>query len=208
MREDNELWSRRATASLPQVRDVSTELAGEDLRIRWRASTSDEYPTHRNVRWSADDGATWHALCVGLPEDEAIVPLTLLTSGVALVQVLVSDGFHTVTSEPVRVKVPPRPPHVAILLPAQDGVVQTGTPVRLLGIGTTGDGRSLTDEELSWELDGDPVGGGIEVWAEMAEQEGEHRAILRATDGDHVSEASVTFVATCSGHRPTRLYHD
>jgi hypothetical protein len=178
------------------------------LYVRWRASTSDEYPTDRNVRWSADDGGTWQALSVGLPEDEAIVPLMLLTSGVALVQVLVSDGFHTATSEPVRVKVPPRPPQVAILQPAQDGAVQTGIPVRLWGIGTASDGRILTDEALSWELDGDPAGTGTEVWVDLPEREGEHRAILRAMDGNEVSEASVTFVATCSGHRPTRLHHE
>jgi hypothetical protein len=121
--------------------------------------------------------------------------------------VLVSDGFHTVASEPVRVSIPPRPPQVAILHPAQGDAVHIGSPVRLWGVGTASDGRILADEALSWKLDGDPVGSGTEVWADLPEVEGEHRATLRVTDGSQVSEASVIFVATCSGHRPVRLNH-
>ncbi|MGH6636376.1 MAG: hypothetical protein ACRED0_09690 [Gammaproteobacteria bacterium] len=64
MRKDEELWVRRATAAPPRVGEVSAEIDGENLRVRWQASASDEYPTERAVRWSADDGRTWQALAV------------------------------------------------------------------------------------------------------------------------------------------------
>lgn len=67
------------------------------------------------VRWSADDGRTWQMMAIDLSEDEAVAPLGVLTSGRALVQVLVSDGFHIVAAEAVAVEVRRRPPEVAIL---------------------------------------------------------------------------------------------
>jgi hypothetical protein len=202
MREGKELWSRRATAKAPRISKVSAELDGDDLRVRWQTTASEQHPTERHVRWSADEGRTWQALAVALPKDEAIVPQSMLTSSVALVQVLVSDGFHTVAAEPVRVEIPPRPPQVAILWPARGGTVKSGQRVRLWGVATASDGRTLSGEALRWELDGESVGAGREVWADLPEGEVEHRAVLRAFDRERVGEMSVTFVATCSGRRP------
>lgn len=205
MREGKELWSRRRTSESPRIDEVSVEVADEELRIRWHAHASDEYPTERAVRWSADDGRTWQALAVALSEDEAVVPLAVLTSGHVLIQVFISDGFHTTAAEPVGVEIPPRAPQPAILWPVQGCAVQTGSPVRLWGVGTTSDGRTLPGEALRWVLDGEPVGTGAELFAELHEREGEHRATLCVTDGELFAEISVTFFATCSGHRPARL---
>src|SRR5262249_11290173 len=76
VREGSELWSRKATRSVPEIRDLSAECEGDNLRVRWQASTSDEYPPHYFMRWSADHGATWQALAINLPKDKAVVPLT------------------------------------------------------------------------------------------------------------------------------------
>jgi hypothetical protein len=204
VREEKELWSRRATAEPPRVGGVNAEIEDDRLRVRWQAFVSDQYPTERAVRWSADDGRNWQALAVALSGDEASVPLAALTSGVALLQVLVSDGFQTVAADPVRVEIPPRPPQVAILWPAQGSAVKLGTRVRLWGVATASDGRTLPGDALRWELDGEPAGTGNEVWVELPEWEGEHRAILRVLDGNQAGEASVNFFVTCSGRRPAR----
>lgn len=208
MRGENELWSRRATTESPRIGEVSAELDDDNLRVRWQTSAADENPTERVVRWSADNGHTWQALAVALPEDEALVSLTMLTSGVAIVQVLVSDGFYTVAAEPVRVEIPPRPPHIAILWPAQGSAVKIDNLVRLWGMATASDSRTLPGDALRWELDGEPVGNGTEVWTYLPEWEGEHRATLRVLDGNQASESSVTFFATCSGRRPVQLDRD
>jgi hypothetical protein len=49
----------------------------------------------------------------------------MLTSGTALVQVLVSDGFHSAAAEPVSVDVPRHSPQVAILWLADGSIVHT-----------------------------------------------------------------------------------
>jgi hypothetical protein len=205
VRDGEELWSRRAPSEPPRVHEVRAEVDDDEVRVRWSASVSDEYPIERVVRWSADDGRTWQMLAVGLREDEAVVPLEVLTSGRVLVQVLVSDGFHSVVAEPVAAEVPRRSPQVAILRPAEGSTVRTATTVRLWGVATASDGRTLSDDALRWELDGEPVGEGPEAWTEVPEWEGEHRATLRASDGDLRAEASVVFTATASGRPPYRL---
>jgi hypothetical protein len=196
VRDGEELWSRRAPSQALSMGEVTADVEGPTLRLRWSiGSSADDYPLERVVRWSADEGRTWQALVVGLTEDEAAVPLSGLTAGRDLVQVLVSDGFHTVASPPVWVDVPERPPEVAILWPTAGSTVRSGSAVRMWGVATASDGRSLQDAALSWELDGESVGVGTEVWSASANGDGEHRATLRATDGDLSAEASVTFLA-------------
>ncbi len=174
--------------------------------IRWSvSSTTDTHPLERILRWSADDGRTWQMLAVGMNQDEAQVPITALTSGRVLVQVLVSDGFYSAVSEPVAVDVPPRPPQMAVIWPAEGNTVSTGASLRLWGTATASDGRVIPDEDLRWEIDGETVGSGSEVWAQLPEWEGEHRATLRVADGCcQKVEASVVFLATNSGQRPYR----
>jgi hypothetical protein len=208
VRDGEELWIRQAPSEVPEVRDVAAEVDGDEVRVRWRAWASDEYPTERVVRWSSDDGHTWRMLAIDLREDEAIVPVEMLTSGRVLVQVLVSDGFHSVAAEPVAVDVSRRSPQVAILWPGEGRTVRTDAVVRLWGIATASDGRTLSGDALRWEIDGEPVGAGPEVWAELPEWEGEHRATLRATDGELSAEASVVFLATATGRRPYRFGGD
>jgi hypothetical protein len=205
VREGEELWVRQAPPDLPELGDVSAEVEGDEMRVRWRASVSDECPTERVVRWSSDDGHTWQMLAIDLREDEAVVPIEMLTSGRVLVQVLVSDGFHTATAEPVAVDVPRRSPQVAILWPGEGRTVRADATVRLWGIATASDGRTLSSDALRWEIDSESVGAGPEVWAELPGWEGEHRATLRATDADLSAEASVVFLATASGRRPYRF---
>jgi hypothetical protein len=178
------------------------EADGHELRLEWSAETSDDHPTERIARWSDDDGRTWQTLALGLREDRAVVPIAALTSGVVLVQVLVSDGFHTVVAEPVGVDVPGRRPQVAILSPARGATVRADAFVRLWGIATASDGRTLADRALEWELDGEAVGAGREVWAPLPGWEGEHLCRLRASDGDLRGESSVVFITTGNGLPP------
>jgi hypothetical protein len=208
VRGDEEIWSRRAPSERPEVDGVEAEVEGDELRVRWRAAASDEHGIERAVRWSADDGRSWQTLTLLLHEDEAVVPIELLSAGTVLVQVLVSDGFHTAVGGPVKIDVPRRPPQVAILWPAEGRAVRTDGPVRLWGVATAGDGRALQGDDLRWELDGEAVGAGREVWIELADWEGEHRCTLTAVDGDLRAEASVVFLATGSGAPPHRLRRD
>lgn len=200
IREDAEVWSRRASERPPRIDEVDATLDDDTLIVRWHVDAADDQPIERAVRSSADDGRTWQALAVLQEEDGVAVPAASLTSGDQLVQVVVSDGFHTTVSDPVRVRIPDRRPEVAILWPAEGCVVRSGLTVRLWGVGTASDGQTLPGDALHWELDGEPVGDGNEVWVEL-QDEGEHRVTVRVLAGDHAGEASATFTATATGHR-------
>lgn len=204
VRGGEEVWRRDAPDRPPSVEDVDARLDGDDLHVRWRTEAPREEDLERFVRWSADDGRTWQLLAAGLTGDEAVVGAGALTAGEVLIQALVTDGFHTVAGEPARVAIPRRAPQVAILWPARGAAVRAGHPVRLWGMATASDGRTLDGDELSWELDGERVGPGGDLWAGLGGWEGEHVATLRAREGDLTAEASVVFEATGSGRRPYR----
>jgi hypothetical protein len=114
------------------------------------------------------------------------------------------EGLHTVISEPIAVTTPDRPPTVAILWPREGNVVMNGEPVRLLGMAVSASGVRLPADALRWTLDGRPAGQGAAAEAELGDWEGEHRASLTVRTDQGTAEASVTFLATCSGDRPLR----
>ena len=202
VRNGEQIWSRQAPSERPVVSHASAELNGDILRMRWQTSASNDNPVERLVRWSADQGGTWQALAINLQEDEAMVSAAMLTTGRALVQVVVSDGFYSVAADPVPVNVPRRAPAVTILWPDAGATVRTDRAMRLWGLATAGDGRTLQFDALRWYLDDNLVGNGADAWIELPEWECEHRVTLRATDIDLQGEASVVFLATTSGRRP------
>ncbi len=106
---DEVVWSRSASSEPPVIVEFHADLDGEMLFLRWQVEVYDEAALERHLRWSVDEGQRWQTLAVALPEDEAEVPVSLLASGPVMVQVLVSDGFYTVESEPVHVEIPAPP---------------------------------------------------------------------------------------------------
>ena len=205
MVNDKEFWVRQAPAHPPTLSDVSAVVDKDELYVRWHTSASDAYPIERIVRWSADEGRRWQALAVKLDEDVAVVPIHTVSSGRILVQVIVSDGFHSATSDAVAVEIPHGPPTAAILWPAQGATVNTNELVRLWGAATARDGTALSPDEMHWYLDGEAVGTGPEVWASLADYDGEHKADLKVRDGDQSSAVSVVFLSSCCGRHAYRM---
>ncbi len=205
-RDGDTVWSRPATSFPPTVAIVSTDVTDDQLTVRWDVASSGEYPIESVLRWTPDAQPTnWQVLAVSLLQNEAVVPIEMLASGTVLLQVHVSDGFYGVESEPVPVDIPVRDPRPTILAPAQDSAVRAGSLLRLWGTATGSDGHTLPSSAMQWELDGEPVGDGAEVWIELAEWDGEHRATLRVTEGDRSASTAVIFLANCSGRLPYRL---
>ena len=205
MVNDKEIWVRNATSEPPTISGLSTAVDNDELYVRWQTSASDEYPIERVVRWSADDGKRWQGLAIKLDKDVAVVPTRAVSSGRILVQVIVSDGFHSTTSEAVAVEIPHRPPTVAILWPVDGATVRTDESVRLWGVATASDGNVLSAEDMHWYLDGEAVGNGPEVWASLADCDGEHKAKLKVRDGDQWTAVSVMFLSSCSGRPAYRM---
>lgn len=190
---DEEVWSRKAGRSKPTVTGVHAEIRGDELRLQWESRVADGSCVERAVRWSADGGETWEALALFLEDDEATLPIEAVYSGDILIQTIVSDGFMTAVSEPISVTVPQRGPVANILWPRSDYPLASDGVVRLWGVGVASDGRLLSGEELQWEMDGELVGTGTEVWADVRQGCCEHKVVMRARDLRWVSEAAVTF---------------
>ncbi|MDP2621626.1 MAG: hypothetical protein Q8P46_15880 [Hyphomicrobiales bacterium] len=202
---DKELWVRQTTSQPPTISNVSAVVANDELYVRWQTSASDAYPTERIVRWSDDEGKRWQVLAVNLDDDEAVVSTRAVTSGHILIQVIVSDGFHSTTSDAIAVEIPHRPPTVAILWPVANATVRTDESVRLWGVANTSDGNIVSAEDMHWYLDGEAVGTGPEVWALLADYDGEHKATLKVRDGDEWAAVSVVFFSNCSGRPAYRM---
>jgi hypothetical protein len=212
VRNEAVLWSRRADDEPPRFETVSAQIEDSELSVRWvvRGASAG---THYVVRWSGDRGEDWETLTV-VPdtatspsegESEARVAVSALRPGPALIHVVAVEGLHTVVSDPVDVAVPDRPPTVAIVWPREGSVVLNSEPVRLWGMAVFASGARVPDEALQWTLDGRAVAGpGSAAEGELGDWEGEHRAPLTVRTEQGTAEASVTFLATCSGDRPLR----
>jgi hypothetical protein len=119
--------------------------------------------------------------------------------------VLVSNGFHTVTSEPVEIDVPRRPPIATIHWPLDTATVAASTTMRLWGSGMSAGTDALPDQAHSWAIDGRPVGIGRDLWVTPPEAEGEHLAVLTVRDEHGETSASNRFWVSHSGLAPRRL---
>ena len=191
-RGEEELWSRMAPPDPPKIGGFE---AGVDehgtLGAAWRADVSGEREPEFWLRWSNDDGQTWHPLAIGLREPRASVPLTDVPSGEFLVQVLAHDGFFTSTSEPNRVSVPPRSPAVTILHPQTGRTVAAGGTLRLWGVATSATTEPIDPERCRWLVDGEEVARGLDAYV-AAPPPGEHRCTL-VVDVEPQGQADTVF---------------
>ncbi|WP_112238939.1 M66 family metalloprotease [Kribbella monticola] len=203
VRDDEEVWMREPADAPPWIEGLQAEATPDALRVSWHEEVYVDKPL-RLLRWSGDDGQTWQSLAAGLGAGEATVSVTPMSAGSALVQLMISDGFHTVVSDSVRVDVPWRAPDAAILAPASGATVRAGSLIRLWALASDASGRPLSGEQLRWELDGQPAGTGTEVFAELLDFEGDHRVVLTADDGSSRTVLTTKFTASGNGQPPHR----
>jgi hypothetical protein len=196
------LWHRQAPDVPVSIRAVTARVEeGDRLIIEWEAEVAGEEPSRASVRWSRDEGQTWHAMVVGLPDKSATLDLSSVPGGEVVFEVRVDDGFDSAVAVSDLVSVPHKPPVVAILSP-QNGVnVVAGGTLRLWGAATDENGERLPDDACQWLLDGEPILTGLDVFVATPSQ-GEHQATLRATDPFGQTENTHTFaVSEASGEQ-------
>lgn len=197
------LWSVDAPAEPPKVGRLTAEVREDGLSVAWRASEDGIAETH--LRISSDRGETWSLLELGVRGSETTIPLDVVPPGSHLVQALVSDGFHTVVSEPVEVDVPHRPPTATIHWPLDTAAVAATSAMRLWGSGMSASGGALPGDAHSWTIDGRAAGVGSDIWVTPPEREGEHLATLTVRDQHGETSTSSRFWVSCSGRPPRRL---
>jgi hypothetical protein len=135
-----------------------------DLRITWSATCGTD-AEEAWIRWSTD-GTDWRALTVVGQGRHATIPAEQLPSGTIHVQVLVHDGFSTVDAASEAIELPARPPAVTILYPTEGAVVYAERRLHLWGTASDLNGTPLTDDAYAWEIDGEAVGRGADIWVD------------------------------------------
>ena len=201
LRRGEVVWERRGSDQPPRLRDVGARLLPSgDLELGWRFDTGATENAEVWVRWSADDGGTWHALAVGLRGGKATIPAAQLPSGEVVFEMLAHDGFHTARARTGPVPLPARPPAVAILHPADGARVYADRRIHLWGTATSHAGATIEDDAAEWFIDDKSVGRGFDLWVDQPGP-GRHvlRLVVREGEMDGLAEAAFEVVGGDDG---------
>ncbi|MBI1295059.1 hypothetical protein GC175_08885 [bacterium] len=175
----------------------------DTLTIEWTAFDPD--PDDRllyTVQYSHDDGASWHTLALNVPSTPIPVnSFTLTDLGIlhgsapnaARVRVLATDGYNTAVATSAGFTLANRPPDAAILAPAPGQAFAAGDAVLLQGTAVDIEDGSLPAASLSWQVDGNNIGQGNDLFAPGLAP-GTHSAAFSATDSNNqTASQSVSF---------------
>lgn len=187
-----DVWQRRAPEDPVRFVVVDARIDPERGLLRWAWEVAAAVRPDVWAQYSADGGETWRGLAVGLRDNGAEVGTDGLPAGPVLVRLVAHDGFGSAVSDPMEVKMPERPPHPAILFPADGETLPAGTEIEVLGSAVDQAGNPLEDDRLEWTLDGSGVGHGRT--ATIVAETGEHELTLAAR-GRLDAAVTVRFVA-------------
>jgi hypothetical protein len=180
VRDGEVAWRRQRPSEPVELREVKADLGREgELNLSWDLKARGDVEIC--ARWSADDGRTWGALAVGLDGDGAQVATDHLPGGELRFEIMVSDGFDTVTAVTDSVRVPRRAPVPTILYPVADRKIVVGRQLHLRGAVASRAGVAPGDVECRWSIDEKEVGRGLDIWVD-APRPGRHAVRLDAHD--------------------------
>jgi peptidase M66-like protein len=170
------VWRREAPGEPPRLGTTNVKVDKRGTAtVTWEASRG---VVELWLRWSRD-GEEWHAIATGLEGTRARIAAGQLPPGDGLIQVVAHDGFFSTASEPVRVTIPERAPHAAILHPVDGATYRAGRTVRLLAAAEEGAG------EATWLVDGKEVARGLDAFTAL--EAGKRKISLRLGDARPVS---------------------
>ncbi len=187
------VWERKGAERPPQLGGVKATLAKTgDLTLTWKTEAATKESVEVWVRWTADDGQTWHALTLGLRGGSATIPAEQLPAGSVRFELLAHDGFHTVRATTDAVLLPPRAPALTILYPAGGARVFGDRLIHLWGAATSHAGAAIASADHEWFIDDKPVGRGPDLWVENPGA-GRHTLRLVVREGSMAGEAAQGF---------------
>lgn len=184
------VWERKGADKPPTISGArATPNKNGDLELAWRLSGESKKEVDVWVRWTNDDGKSWHALTVGLRGSSAMICAEQLPSGNVRFELLANDGFHTVRAMTDVVMLPAKPPAVTILYPGAGARVYGDRLIHLWGSVSSFTGAGIDADAAEWFIDDQPVGNGLDLWVENCGT-GHHHVRLQVT------EAGLTGVST------------
>jgi hypothetical protein len=191
------VWERKASAKPPGISGARAALGkGGELELKWKvegsAKEKDKDDIDVWVRWSNDQGKTWHALTVGQRDGAATIPADPLPSGEIRFELLANDGFYTARAITNEVTVPAKPPAVAILYPTAGARVYADPLIHLWGSVSSFAASEIDPKDALWYIDDQSVGSGLDIWVKNPGP-GRHRARLEVLEGNVTGTATSEF---------------
>jgi hypothetical protein len=185
------VWERARPETPPRLEKVAAAALYEkgQLNIQWTLDDRTKEQGEVWIRWSNDDGRTWNALTVGQKGSSVVVDADHLPAGDVRFQLMVHDGFQTVTTTTDVVSLPPRPPIVAILYPRSSDQVYAEKQLHLFGTATSAGGGRVADDQATWYVDGKEIARGFDVWV-PSPGAGAHDVRLEVTAGGLTGSAA------------------
>jgi hypothetical protein len=183
-----ELDSRLVSTNTPTVTVLSPnggEVFPNTAVVSWSASDADLDPLTYVIQYSADDGATWQAIAVGITNTTVYtLDLHLLPGGDhSRVQIIASDGINTgIDASDAAFHVARKLPTVRILSPANDSHYLPGQTIILVGQGTDVEDGTLADSALTWQSNVSGILGTGRMLDITGLRSGKHTISLMATD--------------------------
>jgi hypothetical protein len=196
------VWERHGPAKPPVLSKTAAALdkAG-NLKLSWKLASESKDDAEVWVRWSNDEGQTWHALTVGQRGTSLTVDPEQLPSGAVTFQFLAHDGFYTVSALSGPVTLPSKPPAVTIHYPRPSSPVYGERQIHLFGSASGFTGDAIPADRAAWYIDGELVAEGFDAWVDSP---GEGRHEVRLHVADEETEASTTTVIdVISTERPS-----
>lgn len=201
VKDGETVWERTAPAERPQISNIRAQV-GKDGRftLSWRGQSYREAQPEYWIRWSRD-GQRWHALTVGVTDNQISLDLEQLPSGEIQFQVMAHDGFYTTTAESKPIAIAARPPVVTILYPQRDDLAYDERQLHLWGTAVSRSGHDLADEQFVWTINGKEVGRGRDLWVDNPGA-GTHQVQLSVTDGELVGGVETAVTIQPTGNTP------
>ncbi|MEV4702384.1 hypothetical protein [Actinoplanes sp. NPDC049316] len=184
-----------ATTAVPTVSVDVPATGAERLTISWSSAAAGSAPLSHTVLYSADGGASWQVIGVGLTGSSMSAPRwSLPGSSHAQVKVIAGDGVHSTAAVSATFSLPDLAPIVSVSAPVA-GKVFTGEQGIVFGAQAyDAEDGSLHDAAVQWSSDRDGLlGTGLWLPRNADElSEGEHVISVTARDSaGHTGTATV-----------------
>lgn len=144
------LAERKASAHLPLLA-LNPPSLGESLEVSWTASDEDGDSLLSSVLYSSDGGNTFRAIGIDLTTTRFAYDAAKLPGGAAVVRVVVTDGFHTVSADSELFTVATKAPSVHLLAPTGGQTIFAGMTFTAEAEANDTEDGPLDGDALRWE---------------------------------------------------------
>jgi hypothetical protein len=201
---DQELVGLDIPSAAPTLSRPVVQVEGGEAAIHWTADHADGQALRYMVRTAADERRQWRFAACDLDRTDWRLPLASLPATPSCrVQIGASVAGRTVWMESEPFSVPPSPPELAVIAPADRAKLPPQTEASLRAEAVSVTTGTLTDEALRWHssLDGE-LGRGRTLRVVLSP--GQHVLTVTALAPDGGEAQAQVRVSVAKARRPAR----